>query len=205
MVALVVIAVICLVVWGIYSIFRIDTYSAKVIGFSWQRVVGIQEYKALYKEGWSYPPSDAYNITSERKFHYSDPNYGYKRVKIGKISYVQRYVISYTDVYDKYYTYTVNRWDYSRNVVTSGNDRSPHWGQYSLQLEGQEVFGAERVGGTSEAYVVYLQTIIGKDTKTFSVLVSQTDWVEYSTNTTYTIKVNSSGSITNNPLHEGQK
>ena len=57
----------------------------------------------------------------------------------------------YFDVYkDKYY-YEIDKYIFSRNVRTSGSDKSPYWGEYSLDKK-------EKLGSTTESYQIKVKT-----------------------------------------------
>lgn len=214
-----------------YLIFHTETYTGEVTGFHWERVIDIQKYQVESKSGWGSPPSDAYNIKSEQRFHHKEDI----TVTKTRMVYHPKSEIVYTErgngsvssktvdksywapesyqekvgeksIYRTWYDYNVNRWGYCRSVVTKNNDHHPEWGSYTLQFDGQQIIGAERVGSKSELYTVYFKAEVGKEKKTFSVSCSnQDDWQEYVVGKTYPIKVNHFGFIVNNPLRENEK
>lgn len=214
-----------------YFIFHTETYTGELSMFRWNRTINIQEYQVESEFGWNTPPSDAYNVTSELRFHhnedititktrdvyhpssttvYSDRGNGAVSVETVDNSYwttkTYQEKIGEKPIYKTWYSYNVDRWSYSRSVTTQGNDREPKWGKYTLRFNGQQIIGAERVSDKTESYTVYFKAEIDKEKKTFSVSYSnQNDWQEYVIGKTYPIKVNHFGSIMNNPLHENEK
>jgi hypothetical protein len=214
-----------------FLFFHNNIYSGQVIGFNWERSINIEEYKVLSKEGWSIPPFDAYNVFSETRWHHDEPIYEMRTESV----YVPGSYTSYTDngngsvtaetvdtshyetrmyqelvwyrpIYQTWYTYKVDRWVYSRSVVTKNDDHQPVWGEYTLRFDSQTVIGAERLGVPSESYVIHFQVVIdNQDPKTYSLSANLNDWNEYILSNTYTLKVNHFGMITNNPLYEDQK
>lgn len=214
-----------------YLIFHTETYTGEVTRFSWRRTIDIQEYQVESRSGWSTPPSDAYNVFQEERFHHtediivtktrdvyvSDSETEYTDLGNGAVlaneidtsywdteSYQEK--VGEKSIYKTWYSYNVDRWSYSRSVTTQGNDREPEWGKYTLRFNGQQIIGAERVSDKTESYTVYFKAEIDKEKKTFSVSYNnQNDWQEYVIGKTYPIKVNHFGSIMNNPIRENEK
>lgn len=209
--------------------FHTTSYSSQVTGFSWQRNINIEEYQVFHESNWDSSPSGAYNVTSSYLFYEKQPIYETKTRQVYVPSSYTTYtdlgngaVVSntvdtshyeteyyqeltgYRDIYKWYYTYDINRWSYTRSVVTKEEDHNPYWGDYSLRYNGLTTIGAERVGSTSEMYLVFFQVKLDKETKTFSLSTNQNDWNEYVIGNSYTLKVNHFGAITNDPLREGK-
>ncbi len=212
------IAIIAIALLG-YAIFHTKTVEARVVGFSWERTVTIEVYKTVHESGWSHPV-DAYNIRSERKVRHHEPIYeervvtvhhsrtcsrdlGNGAVETYDCSYdtteTERVKVGEKPVYDTWYEYDVDRWVYERTERASGNDRNPHWPNYTLNYEGEQVIGAERVGGRSESYIVYLESL-EEESKIYEHRVSQDEWKQYVLGHTYLLKVNHLGVVVNNPL-----
>ena len=214
-----------------FLFFHTNTYSGQVIGFSWERSINIEEYKVLSKEGWSVPPLDAYNVTSETRFHHNDPIYQTKTEQVyvpgsyttytdlgnGAVvehtvdtshyeTRITQEIVGYTPVYETWYQYNVDRWVYSRSVITKDNNHKPIWGTYILKFDGQTIIGAERLGAPSESYIIHFQVLIdNQDPKAYSLSANLNDWNEYISGNIYTLKVNHFGMITDNPLYEDRK
>ncbi len=83
-------------------------------------------------------------------------------------------------VYDTYYTYEIERWKYARNVVTSGTDKEPYYGELNLASN-------ERQQNTVENYTV---TVYVKETeKTETFTVDYATWQRLDTGKTYVVKI----------------
>lgn len=67
----------------------------------------------------------------------------------------QKPVYKEVPVYRIKYYYKLERWKNNRTVDTSGNDKNPYYGEYSLAKgEGQYNVGEEKVSGSSEKYII---------------------------------------------------
>jgi hypothetical protein len=207
-----------------YGIFHTREVQAPVTGFSWSRDVAIERYTTVHESGWSFP-AGAYDVSSEERISRYDPIYEERQVTVhhsqtcyrdlgngSEESYDCSYDTNETErvqtgenpVYETWYEYNIDKWIYARTVHAGGNDRSPYWPEYTLNLNGLTAISAERVGGMSETYLVYFEVTEKEKLKTFSYQTSESEWREYVLGKTYTLKVNHFDAIMNNPL-EGSK
>ena len=69
-------------------------------------------------------------------------------------------------VYATKYYYEIERWVYSRSVNTSGNDKSPYWGEVRLSSKERESSRADR----------YWITGIDEKEKEVQITLSYSDW-----------------------------
>lgn len=214
-----------LVVFG-WLFFHTVTVEAKVDGFSWTRTISIERYRTVHESGW-FPPAGSYNVWTEIRIARYEPIYetrtrtvyhpqtSYRDLGNGS---VQSYDSSYTTtdtylelvgqnpIYATWYEYDIDKWIFQRSEVSSGKDREPYWPDYDLNLDGFTVIGAERIGGRNELYQVVFETIkTDKENKILTHNVSLKEWMEYKNDTTYKLKINHLGIITNNPLNDKEK
>lgn len=103
--------------------FKPHDYTIRIKSIQWTSVIQVQSYRVFHEEGWDKPPADAYNISKSWK----------KRGEkvIGKDDNGKPIK---SDTYDWYYKYYINRWVNSRQVVKSGNDKSPYYGELTLHV-----------------------------------------------------------------------
>jgi ribosomal protein L37E len=217
------VAVVALTLLG-YGIFHTREIQGQVTGFSWSRDVAIERYLTVHESGWLLP-AGAYNVSSEERISHYDPVYEEKQVTVhhsqtcyrdlgngSEESYDCSYDTNETErvqtgenpVYETWYEYNIDKWVYARTVHASGNDRNPYWPEYTLNFDGQTIINTERVGGTSETYMVYFEVIEKDKLKTFSYQTSESEWQQYALGKTYLLRVNHFDAIMNNPL-EGSK
>ncbi len=203
-----------------WLMFHTDTVHARVTGFSWSREVVIQEYRAVHESGWWRPPG-AYNVSASTRIRGYEPIYENRTVteRISRTCYrdlgtgaTESYDCSYTTtrservkvgdrpIYDTWYEYDIDKWVYDRTVPAKRNDRNPYWPEYTLSKEGQTVIGAERVGSTSETYIVYFIEDDAKEPKSYTLNVPEAEWHLYQEGELYPLEVGAFGSIRNNPL-----
>lgn len=111
-------------------------YILDVKTISWTSVIQIQEYTVVHEEGWSRPPSDAYNIS-----HHSKKR---KTEKHGNSS---------VDIYDTWYRYDINKWKDTHKVTAGGFDKNPYYAEYELKKSNRnDGIGDER---ESHRYIIY--------------------------------------------------
>lgn len=115
-------------------------YTMKVKTVSWEYSVHIEEYVKEHYKNKSHAPEGAYNIRSHtevRTTNYIDSD-GNVKTKT---------------TYDIEYDYDLNIWKETRQVMTTGLDKNPYYGEYTLKESTREDnLGAERVGYLSEVY-----------------------------------------------------
>lgn len=114
---LIVIANICV------FLFKPRNYTIKIKSIQWTSVIQVQEYQVCHKEGWETPPANAYNVSKSWKKR------GEKVIGKDKDGKPIK-----SDVYDWYYKYYINQWLNSRQVIKSGNDKSPYYGELTLHV-----------------------------------------------------------------------
>ena len=149
-VILVIFAIIAIAVYKYLS--TPDRYIVQVKCIQWRYVINIQTYRVVHESGWERPPKDAYNID-------------------------QVYKERYEDDYQWYYTYDVNRWVPSRNVVSQGYDKNPYWKEYELYVSKRnDNIGSERESGRSTIYTISGTIRGAKNDNLVSVEVSEDIW-----------------------------
>jgi hypothetical protein len=133
---------------------------------SWTYTIQIQQLRVVEKEGWSYPPSDAYDVTKRRK----------KR-KTEKVKDSNGKVISTRDIYDTWYEYKINEWQDSREITTHGMDKEPYWGEVTLSTPGGgNAVGDEREHGRNSLYEAVCHEYDSTNTENESIKVSESLW-----------------------------
>ncbi len=145
----------------------LDHYETRTRQVQKQRISGYETYVSGYRDlGNGY----AEEITSRRpvyETYYETETY-------------QEPIYRKEPVYQTKYYYEVDRWIAGRKVVTSGNDKTPYWGQTNLSSH-------EREGTKTEEYSVYGKSLKGKEVH-FSL--SFDDFKQIEVGRTYTFKVN---------------
>lgn len=89
-------------------------------------------------------------------------------------------------VYATVYHYEVDKWSHNRTVKTAGKDKSPYWGETSLNDK-------ERESGKRESYYIIVKDEYGEKDK-FSV--DYHEWKDLNVYETLTVKVNIFGEAT---------
>lgn len=205
----------------LWLVFHTTGTEARVNGFSWFRDVTIEKYQTVHGSGWS-EEAGAYNVRTSLRFHHNDPVYENrtKTTHVSKTCYRDRgngstesydcsydttetYSVKVRDdpVYATWYEYDVDKWLYERTAHAEGNERDPHWPEYTLNRIDQKVIGAERISGTPEAYTVHFRST-GVKQKDYTYTTSESEWMRYSMEVVYPLKVNTFGVILNNPLKD---
>ncbi len=207
-------------------LFQTNLVEANVAGFSWSRTVKIEKYQTVHESGWS-KPIGAYNVWSENRISRYEPIYETKTrtIYVPQTSYrdlgngaVESYDSSYhktetyrelvgqRPIYETWYQYDLDKWNYNREIQVQGDDRKPYWPDYWLNLDGQTIIGAERVGSREENYLVLFETITEKkEVKIYSYSTNQEEWKRYQSGINYQLKINYLGMIMNNPLKDKEK
>jgi hypothetical protein len=133
---------------------------------SWTYTIQIQQLRVVNKEGWSYPPSDAYDITKRRK----------KR-KTEEVKDSKGKVISTRDIYDTWYEYKINEWTDSRQIITHDMDKEPYWGKVTLSTPGGgNAVGDERESRRNTLYEAVCHEYDSTNTENESIKVSKSLW-----------------------------
>ncbi len=186
-------ALLALVIAGVvYAVtYRAET-RAEVTGMAWERTIAVEVFGPVEGQNWrENVPGDAYGVTCDRRQR------GTEKEQVGTREECQdvaqgdgtfrrecRNVPVYEDrpVYDRWCTYRVDRWEFSRSVKARGDGRdpSPAWPEAVLAT-GSGRYGAERVGSRHETYSVTLRGANGKH-HTCDVN-SLEDWLRYDVGT----------------------
>lgn len=150
----------------LYMLFSPKDYTIRVKNIRWDYIIQIQELKQVHEDGWSSPPSNAYNVTSTIKKR------GDKVV--GKDANGKD--IKMPD-YDTWYDYDVDKWVNTRTVPTFGFDKEPYWGDVTLRsTENSRRLGCEREGGRTQTYTVSGQLTRSDDMNLISIEVPEYIW-----------------------------
>lgn len=116
------------------------SYTMKVKTISWEYSVHIEEYVVEHYKNKSHAPEGAYNVhkhTEVRTSTYTDADGNIKT----------------KTTYDTEYDYDLNIWKETRQVMTTGFDKDPYYGEYTLgESTREDNIGAERVGYLSENF-----------------------------------------------------
>ena len=170
---------------------------------TWERKIAVESFAPRDRSGWSYPPSDAYNVDRDYRYHYSREvfsHYDISTYNCGTYSEPrtctrQKAVYRSEPVYDWYYSYTVDRWAFDRWIVTSGDKNSvPSWADLSAYtFVDSEVIGNERLSGKREEdYDVYLRNEKGEEKH---LDVDQKIWTNIQIGAIYKAEVNHVGTV----------
>ena len=127
---------------GVISLISPKKHTIDVKFIEWTYSIHIQILKPVQKEGRSYPPSDAYNITKSPRTE--------TITKTDENGVTRTETKTYT-----WYEYTVDEWTYSRDITTHGTDKEPYWGEILLKgSTDPRGIGEERVSGRTERYTI---------------------------------------------------
>lgn len=150
----------------LYMLFSPKDYTIRVKNIRWDYVIQIQELKQVHEDGWSTPPSNAYNVTSTLKKR------GNKVV--GKDANGKDIT---TPDYDTWYEYDIDKWVNTRTVPTYGFDKEPYWGEVTLRsTENPRRLGCEREGKRTQTYTVSGQLVHSDDMNLISIEVPEYIW-----------------------------
>lgn len=97
-------------------------------------------------------------------------------------------------IYKTKYYYDIEEWNEGRSITTKGNDKSPYWGEVSLEDK-------EREGKRSEEYKI---TVIDEDKKSQSHILDYSTWKQIEKKDIITIRVNFWGTILEMKDHNGK-
>lgn len=86
-------------------------------------------------------------------------------------------------IYATKYYYEIDKWLYERNITTSASDKSPYWGEVTLNSD-------ERVSGEVEKYYIIGFDEDGNEEK---ILLSFDDWIDVEINDVLKIKISMFG------------
>lgn len=213
-----------------YLLLRPVEVEATISRFEWSRNIPIDQFRTVEESDWSIPRGGRQIAVRSEIHHYDQvfDHYDTEEYKCGSESYAcgssfvddgngtghyetdycsrdvmcSRQVPVYRDVpvRQPWYTYEIDKWVHSRDVPTSGTNRTdpaPYWGEFTLACEGVAQIGCERVGNRSETYTVYFVSAEGEEQPPYQETMG--DWNAYDADATYTVVTNFTG-IINDPL-----
>ena len=88
-------------------------------------------------------------------------------------------------VYDTWYEYTVQRWEYDRTLTASGTDNAPYWPEVNL------ADANEREGGRDEVYGIVFTDKDGEH----PLRMNYAEWSQYTVGEKVTLTVSPSGTV----------
>lgn len=204
----------------LYAKYHTEAGEGTVTRLTWSRTLSIYRYEVVHYTGKGSSPLGAYNVQSHTTSK-QEPRYRTETETVektcpedqanGSVKWVDcSYEVS-KEVFDHYetvttttYDYDINEWVYKFPVSTNGEGRepAPYWPEYHLNLEGQQVLGAEKATG-SESYVVYFNVTINEEDKQVTYTTSnQAEWTQYLVEARYPLKVNKFNEVMNNPYQD---
>lgn len=164
-IGLIVAALACIGVIFLFT--RTQSSTAVVTGHTWEREILIESLVPQEQSAWcDSMPADAYSISSrsEQRDTRRIPDgeiCSVRRVDNGDGTFSEREECEprYREepVYDDRCYFTVDRWGYSRSVVSNGDSQAvaPYWANAQLQFASG--IGAEREAGRDETYLLILR------------------------------------------------
>lgn len=116
----------------------------------------------------------------------------------------QEEIFHYEDIWDNYYTYTIDKWVFVNEFPTSGSDKSPFYAYIdvpNLFLTGTPVLEQQRIIEVPGTYKILFKCENKKINKDgyFEKEYPLEEWLLFSEKEEYTIKVNSFNQILENP------
>jgi len=193
-IGLVIAAIACVGI--IFLLTRTQSGTAVVTGHTWEREIMIESLEPHNESAWcDSMPSDAYSIS--RRTEQRDT----RRIQDGETCSVRRIdngdgtfsereecVPRYREepVYDDRCYFTVDRWGYSRSVISTGDSQSemPYWANAQLQFASG--IGAEREAGRDENYVLILH---GDGDAVYECQVDYDLWQSASVESTWNLEI----------------
>jgi RNA polymerase subunit RPABC4/transcription elongation factor Spt4 len=174
--------------------------SIEVTDKSWERVIHVEEYTARTQSDWDEGvPGDAYNVScrTEQRSYQESERYvcGQEMVDNGDGTgrrvdkYCTRSVTRYRP--DQYCRYTVNRWEFVRDLRTSGGANDPlEWAFFTpRQTSG---IGAERESGREQTLIVEFVNATAQlegESYTYNP-ESEQEWQAFRIGTRYDVEMN---------------
>lgn len=168
----------------------------------WERRIEVLDFQPRNRDGWSRPPSDAYDVDRDWRYHYTErvfSHYVTESYSCGTSSAPrtctrQNAVYRNRDVYDWWYRYKVNRWATSRWIV-SGGVTDPVWADLSGEkFDSTDVIGNEQLSGKREE--VYTATLYNPESdKTYPRSIPLQTWSAVQVGERMTVHITRGGSI----------
>lgn len=169
-------------------------------GHSWEREIRVEQYNNFTEQSWwdIMPPGDNVirGLCTDRQRSTRQVPDGQecrdRRVDQGDGTYrtERECTTKYRSepVYDRWCTFTGQRWNYTRSVTTQGQNvkETPYWGELTLQCAGQRSVGCEREAGRNETYNVEFTG--DKDIKYYCPF-PQAEWEQIRIESLWTVNV----------------
>ena len=223
-------AVIGFLIW--FFFLKTTEVKAVVNRVEWTRTIFVDRYTTVREENWSIPSGGREVSHTQKVSGYRQVKVGTdhksRQVENGTREYVcgyedlgngffedricseQLYRTEYYDedifesvpIYDTWYTYDIDRWQFYRTVITSGTNQTnpaPYWGNPALNCAEQSIVGCEKQTFTAENYKIIFKTL-GDDPQEYTREEDEYDWSSYEFNHQYTLVVNNAKMILNDPL-----
>ncbi|MGL4651011.1 MAG: zinc-ribbon domain-containing protein, partial [Caldilineaceae bacterium] len=198
-----IVGIVAVVIIGVLvALFWRRDVPAQVSELNWERVVFVEEYRAVPDGTWcDSMPFDAYSVSRSQRQRSTNripdgETCTTRRVDQGDGTFREEEVCTtnYREepVYDDYCSYLVNRWIRAREATASGvlGQREPAWP--NANLRGGSGLGAEREGGRDADYRVVLTS----DGDAFTCAVDESLWRTIKVGASYNLPV---GVITGSP------
>ncbi|GHO94445.1 hypothetical protein KSF_044930 [Reticulibacter mediterranei] len=169
------------------------TIIATITGFSWQRTIFLKHFIWVKESSYSDYPDGSRNRSSTEESYLS---YEFVRFDTrtttdanGNTTTTTHSVYEPVVRYRTQYTYEIQRWRRSREVLAEGNDRNHvYWPDYTLDETTQE-----QIDKTQESYQVFFQATKGKQ---YHRELTQDEWTVLDEQATYRLRVTIYGTIT---------
>lgn len=196
---IVVIAVIALVIGGIWFVTRSVEATVSVTGHEWTRTISVQQYSSFTESSWWNVPVPGDNVTRggcvdrQRSSRQVPDGETCSTVRMdrgdGTFSESEQCTPKYRSepVYDDWCVFSGYRWEDERQVVTTGGlADTPTYGDPNLNCAGSARVGCERETGRDEVYTL---TLVNSE-NTYQCPVPVDEWRAARIEQTFTLKVN---------------
>jgi hypothetical protein len=191
------VVVLC-IVGAVFALTYRQDASGKVEALTWERTIDIEDFQQRVDSSWDESvPGDAYGVSCTTRQR------GTKKVADGSHQECKdvdqgdgsmrrecKTVTDYRDepVYDKWCSYSVDRWGKNREVKAKGDaEQVPYWPEYTLAPgSGSKQYGQERTGDKHEKYTVVIRELGGD--KLTCDFKNQNTWTPYRLGMEVTLK-----------------
>lgn len=149
-------------VWALF--FATHRQEVTITDFYWHRQMEVQDFQPRRRGDWYGTPDDAYDVSSSYLYHYTRQVYDGETCTDTGTSRSCTSNYHSEAVYDWWYDYTVDRWEFSEWLATSAQNHTPLWAPIENEhFDTTPVFGHRRLSGVrKESYTVYFKTKSGK-------------------------------------------
>ncbi len=198
------------------SLFKTYEKVVTIEQFSWEQSAVLEEYTAVRESSWSSYPPEAYDIDVDYRNTGKDAKvidglttetYECGSTETEDYSCPQTRQVElyhYEDIWDNYYTYTINKWVLVEEYPTSGTDHSPFFAEVEISntyVSGIPILGQQRTIEVPGKYQILFKTNnkgIGEEGY-FERDYPYTEWSQFSEDEVYTITVNALYNILSEP------